>query len=416
VAVSSLYLLLVLAGLLVMLGLVAGLFSARFGLSHLLVFLVVGMAAGVDGPLGLPFDSYPLAFAVGNLALAVILLDGGLRTPVDDMRLAIGPAGLLATAGVLVSTAGVAAACALVLGLPWLQCALIGAIVASTDAAAVFGQLSRSGGALPRRLRATIELESGLNDPMAVFLTLSLIGLILPNAHEHGVGELLVRQAGLGALFGLGGGWLMARLLHRLPIGNDHEGLTALLLTASGTVVYGLTALLEGSGFLAVYLFGVLVARQAGHVVRPALRAINGYTWLAEALMFLLLGLLVTPHEVIRNAGAGLLVAAVLMLLARPLAVALCLTPLGFGWRQQVLVSRVGLRGAVPIVLALYPVLAGVPHAYLFFDIAFVVVLCSLLLQAPTLGLLARRLGLNTPPSPEDAPSAAVEPDLHTRP
>jgi potassium/hydrogen antiporter len=415
VGVNSLYLLLLLAGLLVMLGLVAGLFSARFGLSHLLVFLIVGMAAGVDGPLGLPFDSYPLAFAVGNLALAVILLDGGLRTPVDDMRLAIGPAGLLATAGVLISTAGVAVACAAVLGLPWLQCALIGAIVASTDAAAVFGQLSRSGGALPRRLRATIELESGLNDPMAVFLTLSLIGLILPDSHGYGVVELLLRQAGLGALFGLGGGWLMARLLHRLPIGNDHEGLTALLLSASGTVVYGLTALLEGSGFLAVYLFGVLVAQQAGTVVRPALRAINGYTWLAEALMFLLLGLLVTPHEVIRNAGAGLLVAAVLMLLARPLAVALCLTPLGFGWRQQVLVSWVGLRGAVPIVLALYPVLAGVPHAYLFFDIAFVVVLCSLLLQAPTLGLLARRLGLNTQPLPEVAPTAAADPDLQTR-
>jgi potassium/hydrogen antiporter len=388
------YLVLALIGLLISLGLVAGLYSGRLGFSHLLIFLIVGMAAGVDGPLGLPFSDNRMAFGVGNVALALILLDGGLRTQLRSIRLAWAPAVMLATLGVCLTAAIVMGAAVPLLGIDWRHGALLGAIVSSTDAAAVFGQLATSRIRLPPRLAATVELESGLNDPVAVLLTVSLIELIKPVDGDLTLAALLARQVGLGPLAGGTGGALIATVLRRLPLGADHEGLTALLLAASGTVVYALAAMFGGSGFLAIYIFGVLVAHRARGQVRPALLALTGYTWLVEALMFLLLGLLVTPHEVVRFLPTGLMVAAVLMVAARPLSVLLCTTPFAMPWRQKLLVSWVGLRGGAPIVLALYPVLAELPQAYILFDIAFVVVMCSLLLQAPTVGPLARRLGL----------------------
>lgn len=397
---TALYVVLLIGALLVALGLVAGLYSARLGFSHLLVFLVIGMLAGVDGPLGIPFDAYDIAFGIGNLALAVILLDGGLRTPPGGLRGALLPASLLASAGVVLTCALAAWAAVLILGLDWTHALLLGAIIASTDAAAVFEQLARSGIDLPPRLARTIEVESGLNDPMAVFLTLALIAAIQhPDTGPGEAGPMLLRQLGVGLAIGLGCGRLMAWTLQRLPLGDDHDGLRALLLASVGTAAMAAAGLLEGSGFLAVYLFGLTVARHARRIVRPALIALNGYTWLAQAVMFLLLGLLVTPHQMLRYAPGALALAAVLMFVARPLAVAACLAPLGFGWREQALVSWVGLRGAVPIVLALYPVIAGLPRSYLFFDVAFVTVLASLLLQAPTVGWLARRLGLKSAPA-----------------
>jgi cell volume regulation protein A len=390
------YLLLLLGGALVALGLVVGLYSSRLGFSHLLVFLVVGMLAGVDGPLGLPFDHFGLAFAVGNLALALILLDGGLRTPMRALRQAAGPAGLLATVGVAITAAVCAAAAAWVFGMDWKAALLLGAVLASTDAAAVFHQLGSSGVRLPPRLASTIEVESGLNDPMAVCLTLGLILLIQsPQLPASALWALLAKQVGFGLVIGVGAARLVAALLQRLPLDDEHNGLAALLLAAAGTVAFALAGLVEGSGFLAVYLFGVIVAQRAPAVVRSALAALNGYTWLAQSVMFLLLGLLVTPSEVARLVLPALAIAAVLMLVARPLAVVACLAPLGFSWREQAFVSWVGLRGAVPIVLAVYPVIAGLPRSYLFFDAAFVAVLASLLLQGPSVGLLARRLGLH---------------------
>lgn len=395
-AMGTLYLALLLGGALVALGLVAGLYSSRLGFSHLLVFLVVGMLAGVDGPLGLRFDQYGAAFAVGNLALALILLDGGLRTPAHSLKLAGWPAGLLATAGVALTAAVCAVATRALFGMTWPQGLLLGAVLASTDAAAVFNQLGSSGVRLPKRLAATIEVESGLNDPMAVCLTLGLIALIqAPDLPAAALLELLARQAGFGLAIGLGAGWAVAAALKRLPLADEQDGLAALLLAAAGTMAFALAGLVEGSGFLAVYLFGVVVAHRARAVVRPALIALNGYTWLAQSVMFLLLGLLVTPHEMARLALPALAVAAVLMLVARPLAVVVCLAPLRFSWREQVFVAWVGLRGAVPIVLAVYPVIAGLPRSYLFFDVAFVAVLASLLLQGPSVGPLARRLGLD---------------------
>ncbi|WP_418317798.1 potassium/proton antiporter [Piscinibacter sakaiensis] len=402
---KTLYLLMVLGGCLVSLGLVAGLYSRRIGVSHLLVFLIVGMLAGVDGPLGLPFADYQLAAAVGNVALAIILLDGGLRTPKASVRLGLWPASMLATIGVLLTSALAGLAAWWALDIDWRHGLLLGAVIASTDAAAVFAQLSQSGVRLKPRLNATIEVESGLNDPIAMFLTLAMITLIkAPDGAAEVIGMLFVEQIAWGLAIGWGMGALVSRGLLRLPIAKDHDGLSALLLATAGLTVFALVGLLDGSGFLAVYVFGLIVGNRAKRIVQPALTALNGYTWLAQAGLFLLLGLLVTPHELLQMAWPALFVAAALMLVARPLAVMLCLAPLRFSWREQTFVAWVGLRGAVPIVLAAYPVVAGLAGAQRFFDVAFVVVLASLLLQGPSMGWLARRLGLTRPDAAGTAP------------
>jgi potassium/hydrogen antiporter len=391
------------AALLVLVAIAGALYTHRFGLSHLLVFMGVGMLTGVDGPLGLPFDDHKMAVTVGNLALALILFDGGLRTRWEEVKRGMLPAGLLATLGVAATAAVVALIAHQVLGMPWVEGLLLGAAVSSTDAAAVFAQFSASRLKLEERLAATIEVESAMNDPMAMVLTLGLIAWLAPwtQAGEEHVSSLkdllplLGEQLGLGLLVGVVGGLAGAWWVNKLPIRDDHDGLCALLMAAFGVLIFSATNRVGGSGFLAVYLAGLLMRHRAGNVAELALPGLNGYTWLAQAVLFLLLGLLVTPHEVMRIAGPALLIAAGLMLLARPLAVILCLAPLGFGWRSQCFVAWSGLRGAVPIVLATYPVLAGLKDGWRFFDVAFVVVLLSLLIQGPTLAPLARRLGLN---------------------
>lgn len=384
---------------LVLAAIVGALYTHRFGLSHLVVFMGVGMLAGVDGPLGVKFDNYGFAVLVGNLSLVLILFDGGLRTRWTFLCEGMLPAGLLATVGVMVTASVVAAAAHFILDVPWLHGLLLGAAVSSTDASAVFAQFNASKLELPRRLGATIEVESAVNDPMAIVLTLGLITWMGAGAdREEGLQillPLLCRQLGLGLLIGLAAGFIASACVKRLPLEDDHDGLSALLMSAIGLMVYGLTNTVGGSGFLAAYATGVLLRHRAPRPAQLALPGLNGYTWLAEAGLFLLLGLLVTPHEVVRFVLPGLGVAAVLMLLARPLGIAACLTPLRFGWRDQVMVSWSGLRGAWPIVLSAYPVLAGVPGAWRLFDVAFLVVLLSLLIQGPTLAPLARRLGLD---------------------
>ncbi len=390
------------AATLVVVAIAGALYSHRFGLSHLLVFMVVGMLAGVDGPLGLPFDNYAWAVHVGNLALALILFDGGLRTRWARVRGGMLPAGLLATVGLAATACGVALIAHLVLDVPWAQGLLLGAAVSSTDTSAVFAQFSASKLQLEERLAATIEVESALNDPMAMVLT---VGLIAWMTSLGGAGDapstvqvlmpLLAEQLGLGLLIGVGAGLLMAFWLQRLPIEDEHDGMAALLMLALGLLLFAVTNRFGGSGFLSVYLAGLLVRHRAERVTVLSLPGLNGFTWLAQAVLFLLLGLLVTPHEVWQLAGPGLVVAAGLMLLARPAGVVLCLAPLGFGWRQQCFVAWSGLRGGVPIVLAAYPVLAAIPGAWRLFDVAFLVVLLSLLIQGPTLAPLARRLGLD---------------------
>ena len=398
---------LLVTGALVFASVVAGLFSARAGLSFLLVFLVVGMLAGEDGPGRIRFDNVPLSLWVGSAALCVILLDGGLRTRLSTFRTGLRPATLLATLGVVVTAGITGLAASWLLDLPLMAGLLVGAIVGSTDAAAVFSLLKSSGLRVSERLSSTLEIESGLNDPMAVFLVLTLI-TALSQPGGLGAGEVavaFVQQALVGAAFGVAGGVGVAALLLRLPLGGTADGLAGLLLLSSGIAVFGGAGWLNGSGFLAVYLFGLLVAHRAPQVVERALAAMDGFAWLAQALLFLLLGLLVTPHLLLDTLLPALGVAAVLMFVARPLAVALCLAPLRFTRGEIGFVSWVGLRGAVPVVLALFPLLAGVPKARELFEVAFVVVLASLVLQGATMVRAARLFGVNLPDA-ADEPAA----------
>jgi len=405
------------AAVLVFTSVLAGLFSARIGFSFLLVFLLAGVLAGEDGPGGYVFNDVRLSFWVGNVALAVILLDGGLRTSFSTFRTGLRPASMLATLGVLLSAGITAAAAVPLLGLDWGTALLLGAIVGSTDAAAVFALLTRSGVTLNERVAATLEIESGINDPMAVYLTLAFIALLAasagpaPAAGTAAAAALAItfmQQFGWGALVGTVSGVAGAALLNRVAARDAGGGVLAVLVVAAGLAVFAGAGLLGGSGFLAVYLFGLIMANRAMVAVTPTLPVLDGYAWLAQAGMFVLLGLLATPSRLLQSLWPALGVAAVLMFVARPLAVWLCLLPFRFTRRETTFIAWVGLRGAVPIVLAMFPLLAGTPDAILLFDVAFVVVLASLLVQGSTIGWLARRLGVALPEPDDERAARAV--------
>lgn len=387
---------LLIGALLLTMAVALGGLSSRMGVPFLLVFLVVGMAGGEDGPGGIDFDDFSLSFLIGNLALAVILLDGGLRTRLLTFRVGLRPALVLASAGVAVTAGATGLFAAWALDIDWRTGLLLGAIVASTDAAAVFSLLKSSGLRLNDRVGATLEIESGVNDPMAIFLTLTLIAVV-QTASVPGPGALaleFLRQFGVGAAAGVAGGWAMAATARWWAVG---EGLAAILVGAVGVGVFALTNLLGGSGFLAVYLFGLVAGHRASAGHGEMLRAMDGLAWLAQAGLFLLLGLLVTPSELPQLLGAALAISVFLIAVARPLAVFACLAPFRFARAETAYVSWVGLRGAVPIVLALFPLLAGVPDAKLLFNVAFVVVLVSLLIQGTTVAWAARRLRVELP-------------------
>lgn len=405
----SFNLLLLAAGLLVFISLLAGVASTRLGLPFLLVFLVAGMLVGVDGPVGVRFDNAQLAAWVGNAALAMILLEGGISTRMETFRAGFKPALALATIGVVLTAAIVGAVAMTVMHIDWRHGLLLGAIVGSTDAAAVFSLLRQTGLRLSERVSATLELESGLNDPMAVFLVLALIATLKTDA---GFGEMLmlfVRQAGFGAAIGLACGYGVAWLLGKLPLHVEHGGVLSLILVSAGMAVFAACGLLEGSGFLAIYLFGIRVRAGAEKAAHAASSALDGFAWAAQASMFLLLGLLVSPHDMVRTLVPTLVIAAVLIFVARPLAVWLCLWPMRFGARQRAFIGWVGLRGAVPIVLALFPLIEKIPDSYRFFNAAFAVVLASLLLQGTTLGWVAKKLGVAEPPEAPPPERRAVQ-------
>ena len=421
-AMDLLVLPLLAAALLVFFSVLAGLFSARAGFSFLLVFLLAGILAGEDGPGGIVFDDVNLSFWVGNVALAVILLDGGLRTDFATFRTGLKPALLLASVGVVMSAALTAFGAWWLMGLDWRLAMLLGSIVGSTDAAAVFALLRSSGVQLNERVAATLEIESGMNDPMAVYLTIAFIGIALAGtggtAADGGVlgpwGEAikaLVQQFGLGGVIGGVAGVALAALLKRsFPRFAAQQqgaasggGILALLCVSLGLAVFAATSWVGGSGFLAVYVMGVTARARAREAVAPALSALDGYAWLSQAAMFLLLGLLLTPHQLLPGLAPALGVAAFLLLVARPLTVWLCLLPFHFERREVLYISWVGLRGAVPIVLAVFPLMAGVPGARTLFNAAFVVVLTSLILQGSTIALAARKLGLNLPEADDES-------------
>ena len=396
---DSLNLLLLLGASLLFVGLALGSLGTRIGVPSLLVFLVVGMVAGVDGA-GLQFNDFETSYLVSNLALAVILLDGGLRTRLSTFRVGLKPALGLATLGVALTAALVGGFATWLMGLDWRLGLLLGGIIGSTDAAAVFNVIQGSGLRLNERVASTLEIESGLNDPMAIFITVLLVGVITAGDATLGWATLvtLAQQFGIGAALGIASGVLLALLLVRM---RNNEGMHALLLCTAGTSVFALTNSLGGSGFLAVYAVGLVVGNRGGGVGDNVFRSMDSLAWLAQSGMFLLLGLLVTPSTLDDHLVEGLLIAAFLILVARPLAVWLCLAPFSFRWREKLFVAWTGLRGAVPIVLAMFPLLAGINETRLLFDVTFVVVLASLLFQGTTLGVMSRWLRVALPATPE---------------
>lgn len=371
-------------------------FSTRIGMPVLLLFLGIGMLAGEEGPGGIYFHDLNLSFLAGNLCLAVILLDGGMRTKVQSFRVGLKPALVLATFGVVLTTLIVGIFATWLLQVPLLVGLLMGAIVSSTDAAAVFALLHGRGLQLNERVGATLEIESGSNDPMAIFLTLMLIEFIQSPANQSWLSALLmlVQQFGLGALSGLAGGWLIALMVKRIRL---VPALYPLLVAATGLTVFSATNAIGGSGFLAIYLLGVVLANQNIRGMNTILQIHDGLAWLAQMILFLLLGLLVTPSALVSIAPLALLIALVLIFIARPVSTLLSLSPFGFSAKEHAFIGWVGLRGAVPIVLALFPLIAGIEGSNVLFQIAFVVVLVSLLLQGSSIAWTARKLELEIP-------------------
>jgi cell volume regulation protein A len=368
-----------------------------------LVFLGIGIAAGSEGFGGIAFDDFGFAFRVGSAALALILFDGGLNTPIDTLRRSLAPAGLLASLGV-VGTMCMVAFVANQLGLPWSSSFLLGAIVSSTDAAAVFSVLRSSGIQLKHRVGGTLEVESGINDPVAVILTMLLTRNLLSAETVSVWGAVLemvqeiVIGAACGVAIGTGARWLIARA--RLPA----SGLYSVLTLATALFAFSLPTLVHGSGFLSVYVAAITLG--AGRVpYRAALGRIHdSLAWLGQVAMFLILGLLVYPSQLIDAAWIGTVVGLALTFVARPVMAVLCLAPLRFPRNDIVYVGWVGLRGAVPIILAMFPVLAGAPGAYRIFNIVFFIVALNAIIPGTTVSWATRRLRLESDePPPADA-------------
>ncbi len=395
---------LLIAGVLLLASIVGSKASGRLGVPSLLLFLGVGMLAGSDGPGGIAFTNYALAQSIGTLALALILFRGGLGTPWKGVRPVLGSGLSLATLGVLVTTGLMGAFVHYLIGLPWLSALLLGAVVSSTDASAVFTVLKERRLGLHGKITPLLELESGFNDPMAVFLTLGLTSLIVdPGLSYWSVVPLFLKQMLLGGAVGYVLGRASLWAINRLSL--QFEGLYSVMTIALALIVFGAAGAIGGSGFLAVYIAGLILGNADFIHKNSLIQFHDGFSWLMQIGMFLTLGLLVNPHELLPTAGLALACALFLVFVARPVAVylglALSLLPL----HDRSMVAWVGLRGAVPIVLATFPLLAGVPNANILFNVVFFIVLTSVLLQGTTLSLVARLLGVK-----EDLPEPTAYP------
>lgn len=393
---DTLNILYLVGALLIFASIMASTLSARLGVPLLLLFLMVGMLAGEQGILGIEFSQYSLANFVGQAALACILLDGGLRTSFKSFRVGLKPAITLATWGVLVTVLVLGVFVTWLLDVDWRFGLLMAAIVGSTDAAAVFSLLRNGGVKLNDRVQATLELESGANDPLAILLVTGLIALNVDPDGQTVLGflMLLLQQLGVGLGMGLLFGYLLARLLPKLHLA---EGMYAILILSAGLAVFAATNLLGGSGFLAVYLTGVLIGNHKVRSTEHVMRVMDSFAWLSQAVLFVVLGLLATPSNVINVWHYSVAIAAFMILVARPIAVYTSVKPFKFKDREIGFISWVGLRGAVPITLALLPVMAGIDNAFMLFDIAFGVVVLSLILQGMTIPFMANLFRVRIP-------------------
>ncbi len=370
--------------------------SENLGVPTLLLFLCVGMLAGSEGPGGIYFDDARLAQSIGIVALAVILFAGGLDTHWREVKPVFWQAVSLSTVGVLITALAVGLFASFVLKTSLLNGMLFGAVVSSTDAAAVFAVLRANNVSLRGKLKPLLELESGSNDPMAVFLTVGIIQLLtIPQSSFGTVVMLFVVQMGLGTVFGLVCGRAMVFALNKLRLSS--EGVYPVFSLASAALIYGATASAGGSGFVAVYVAGIVAGSREFVQKKSLLRFFDGLAWLSQIVMFLTLGLLVFPSHLVPVMGIGLLISVFLMVIARPLSVFVGLTFAKLHWKEKAFVSWVGLRGAVPIILATFPMLAGLPDAGLLFNIVFFIVLTSTVLQGWSLRPVARLLRVDAP-------------------
>jgi cell volume regulation protein A len=396
--VENFYIILLVGTVLVLAAAFSSLLAYRFGAPLLLIFLAIGLLAGVDG-LGIEFDNFPFSYMLGSLALAIVLFDSGFGTSIHSFRIAALPALTLSSAGVLLTAGIFALAASLLLHLSLLEGLLLGSIVASTDAAAVFFLLRIGGINIRDKVRSTLEVESGTNDPMAIFLTIALVDLL---AEGKGFGGLdlhflfrFVEEMGLGVVFGLLGGMMIVWILNRF---TSDRGLAPIFVLALALLVFAFTGALGGSGFLAVYVAGIYAGNRRMFAKQAIARFHEGLTWLAQIIMFLVLGLLATPSQFPPIILPAIALALFLIFVARPIAVWLSLMPYDLTQQETGFVAWVGLRGAVSILLAILPVIGGLENGEIYFNTAFIIVLVSLFVQGWTIKPVAQRLGLIIPP------------------
>jgi cell volume regulation protein A len=389
---DSISLIIFIGAILVLAGIMSSLVAMRFGAPLLLVFLLIGMLAGEAGPGGIRFDDVALVYAVGSVALALIIFDGGLRTRFAIFRSVLLPSSLLASIGVVITAALTAPAAVYALGLSWTEGLLVGAIIGSTDAAAVFFLLHAKGVHLRPRVAATIEIESATNDPAAILMTLVLVEILLIGQKPWtDTIALLIWQAAVGGTVGLLGGLAILYLVNRVSLA---QGLYAPLVAAGALAIFGLCQTIQASGFVAVYLAGLLIGNRPMRNHNSTIAFLDAATWLGQIVMFVLLGLLAWPKTLVTHIVPALAVAFMLTFVARPVAVFLCTWPFEFNVREKVFISWVGLRGSVSVFLASIPLLVALPNAQTYFDVGFVVVLISLLVQGWTIAPSARWLGV----------------------